>query len=61
MDRFAFIPQLIVICILFGLTANKFDLSTASEGDPRTIAGNRYVSNLDNPFLSPLTLIRIVR
>ncbi|KAI2792654.1 hypothetical protein POX_b02694 [Penicillium oxalicum] len=40
-ERFAFIPQLIVICILFGLTANKFDLSTASEGDPRTIAGNR--------------------
>lgn len=40
-ERFAFLPQLIVICILFGVSSTKFDLSTVSVGDERTVAGNR--------------------
>ncbi|KAJ5891334.1 uncharacterized protein N7473_007562 [Penicillium subrubescens] len=40
-ERFAFLPQLIVVCILFGVSSSKFDLSTVSQGDPRTVAGNR--------------------
>ncbi|KAJ5103298.1 hypothetical protein N7532_003827 [Penicillium argentinense] len=40
-ERFAFLPQLIVICILFGVSSSKFDLSTPSVGDARTLAGNR--------------------
>ncbi|KAH8423267.1 purine-cytosine permease family protein [Aspergillus melleus] len=40
-ERFAFLPQLIVVCILFGVSSVKFDLSTASQGDARTLAGNR--------------------
>ncbi|PYH90061.1 nucleoside transporter [Aspergillus ellipticus CBS 707.79] len=40
-ERFAFLPQLIVFCILFGMSGTKFDLSTPSTGDARTIAGNR--------------------
>lgn len=40
-ERFAFLPQLIVVCILFGVSSAKFDLSSASLGDSRTVAGNR--------------------
>lgn len=40
-ERFAFLPQVIVVSILFGVSSVKFDLSTTSIGDPRTIAGNR--------------------
>ncbi|KAJ5287730.1 Permease cytosine/purine uracil thiamine allantoin [Penicillium angulare] len=40
-ERFAFLPQLIVFCILFGVSSVKFDLSTVSTGDARTVAGNR--------------------
>ncbi|KAJ5131012.1 Permease cytosine/purine uracil thiamine allantoin [Penicillium bovifimosum] len=40
-ERFAWVPQVIVVCILFGVSSVKFDLSTASEGDVRTVAGNR--------------------
>jgi purine-cytosine permease-like protein len=40
-SRFAFLPQLIVICILFGVSANKYDLAASSVGDARTVAGNR--------------------
>ncbi|PTU25095.1 hypothetical protein P175DRAFT_0428128 [Aspergillus ochraceoroseus IBT 24754] len=40
-ERFAFLPQLIVMCILFGVSSSKFDLSTVSVGDPRTVVGNR--------------------
>ncbi|KAL3474207.1 permease for cytosine/purines, uracil, thiamine, allantoin-domain-containing protein [Aspergillus californicus] len=40
-ERFAFLPQIIVVSILFGVSANKFDLSTPSQGDTRTIVGNR--------------------
>lgn len=46
-ERFAFLPQLIVICILFGVSSSKFDLSAVSLGDARTITGNRYFSRHD--------------
>ena len=39
--RYAFIPQLVAISILYGVSASKYDLGTPSEGDPRTVAGNR--------------------
>lgn len=42
-QSFAFLPQLIVVCILYGTSAKKYDLSAPSQGDPRTIAGNRCV------------------
>ncbi|KAJ5629015.1 Nucleoside transporter [Penicillium lividum] len=38
-ERYAFLPQLIVFCILFGVSSAKFDLSTVSSGDARTVAG----------------------
>ena len=40
-ERFAFLPQLIVTSILFGVAAKHFDLSTPSIGDVATIRGNR--------------------
>ncbi|KAJ5156209.1 Permease cytosine/purine uracil thiamine allantoin [Penicillium capsulatum] len=40
-ERFAFLPQVIVVCMLFGVASAKFDLSTPSLGDARTVAGNR--------------------
>ncbi|KAJ5986292.1 hypothetical protein N7451_010657 [Penicillium sp. IBT 35674x] len=40
-ERYAFIPQLIVFCILFGVSSVKFDLTTASTGDPTTVTANR--------------------
>ncbi|OJK03130.1 hypothetical protein ASPACDRAFT_76209 [Aspergillus aculeatus ATCC 16872] len=40
-ERFAFLPQLVVVSILFGVSAKHFDLSASSTGDARTIAGNR--------------------
>ncbi|KAL2803195.1 permease for cytosine/purines, uracil, thiamine, allantoin-domain-containing protein [Aspergillus granulosus] len=40
-ERFAFLPQVIVVSILFGVSSSKFDLSTPSHGDSRTIIGNR--------------------
>lgn len=40
-ERFAWIPQLIVLCILYGVSAKYFDLSYTSVGDTRTVAGNR--------------------
>lgn len=40
-ERFASLPQVIVICILFGVSARKFDTSIPSTGDPRMLAGNR--------------------
>ena len=40
-ERYAFIPQLIVLSILYGVSAKRFDLTSPSQGDPRTIAGNR--------------------
>lgn len=41
---YAFIPQLIALCILYGVSASKYDLTTPSEGDARTVAGDRYVT-----------------
>lgn len=40
-ERYAFIPQIIAVSILFGVSAPNFDLQTPSIGDSRTIAGNR--------------------
>jgi len=39
--RYAWLPQLIAVSILYGVSASQYDLSTPSSGDPRTIAGNR--------------------
>lgn len=40
-DRFAWIPQLIVLLVLVGTASPKFDTTTASTGDPQTITANR--------------------
>ncbi|KAN0069549.1 hypothetical protein V8E54_012564 [Elaphomyces granulatus] len=40
-ERFAFLPQLVIICILFGVSSTNYDLEASSQGDPRTITGNR--------------------
>ncbi|PLB33298.1 purine-cytosine permease family protein [Aspergillus candidus] len=40
-ERFAFLPQVIVVSILYGVSSTKFDLSTPSVGDTRTVIGNR--------------------
>jgi len=39
--RYAWLPQLIAVSILFGVSASQFDLQKPSSGDPRTITGNR--------------------
>jgi purine-cytosine permease-like protein len=40
-ERFAFLPQAIVLSILFGVAAKNFDLTTQSVGNAATTAGNR--------------------
>ena len=40
-SRYAFVPQIIAISILYGVSASHFDLETPSEGDARTVAGDR--------------------
>lgn len=40
-ERFAWIPQLIVLSIGYGVSRKYFDYSYASEGDAATVAGNR--------------------
>jgi purine-cytosine permease-like protein len=40
-ERYAFIPQIIVFSILFGVSAKHYDLTTPSAGDSRTVAGDR--------------------
>ncbi|KAL9019279.1 MAG: hypothetical protein Q9185_003453 [Variospora sp. 1 TL-2023] len=40
-QRYAYIPQLIAFSILYGVSAHNYDLSTPSQGDSRTIIGNR--------------------
>ncbi len=40
-ERFAWLPQLIVFSILFGVSAKHFDLSSPSVGDSSTVIGNR--------------------
>ena len=39
--RYAWLPQLIAISVLYGVSASDFDLATPTEGDSRTSAGNR--------------------
>lgn len=39
--RYAWLPQLIAISILYGVSASQFDLATPTSGDPRTRVGNR--------------------
>ncbi|KAF2840893.1 purine-cytosine permease FCY21 [Patellaria atrata CBS 101060] len=40
-ERYAWLPQLVVLSILAGVAGPKFDVSSTSEGDPRTVIGNR--------------------
>ncbi|RMZ90208.1 hypothetical protein DV736_g2575, partial [Chaetothyriales sp. CBS 134916] len=40
-ERYAFIPQLIVFSILYGVAAEKFDLQAPSVGNRATVTGNR--------------------
>lgn len=39
--RYAWLPQIIAISILYGVSSSQYDLSTQSSGDSRTIIGNR--------------------
>ena len=41
-ERYAWFPQIIAVSILYGVSASDYDLSTPSQGDPRTIVGNRF-------------------
>ncbi|ORY08076.1 permease for cytosine/purines, uracil, thiamine, allantoin-domain-containing protein [Clohesyomyces aquaticus] len=40
-ERYAWLPQLIVLCILAGVAGPSFNVSSVSEGNPATLAGNR--------------------
>ena len=40
-ERYAWVPQLVVLCILAGVAGPHFDLATPSQGDAPTITGNR--------------------
>ncbi|KAF2787725.1 hypothetical protein K505DRAFT_257077 [Melanomma pulvis-pyrius CBS 109.77] len=40
-ERYAWLPQLVVLCILAGVAGPNFNVSSVSEGDPATLAGNR--------------------
>ncbi|TKA78956.1 hypothetical protein B0A49_02097 [Cryomyces minteri] len=40
-ERYAWLPQIIVLSILAGVAGPKFDLSTPSEGNQLTLVGNR--------------------
>ena len=40
-ERYAFIPQVIAVSILYGVSAKDYDLSSPSTGDARTVTGNR--------------------
>ena len=39
--RYAWLPQLIAVSILYGVSASQYDLQTPSMGDARTVIGNR--------------------
>ncbi|CAF9938978.1 MAG: hypothetical protein ALECFALPRED_007942 [Alectoria fallacina] len=39
--RYAWLPQLVAISILYGVSASQFDLATPTAGDHRTRVGNR--------------------
>lgn len=40
-ERYAWAPQLVVLCILAGAAGPNFNISSTSEGDSATLAGNR--------------------
>ncbi|KAL9115753.1 MAG: hypothetical protein Q9227_000121 [Pyrenula ochraceoflavens] len=40
-ERYAFLPQLIILSILYGVASPHFDLSTPSAGSASTVAGSR--------------------
>jgi purine-cytosine permease-like protein len=40
-ERFAWIPQLVVLCILAGVAGPNFNMSSQSEGDAATVIGSR--------------------
>lgn len=40
-ERFAWIPQLLVLFVLIGCAGPKFDVSSVSVGDSATVAANR--------------------
>lgn len=40
-ERYAWLPQLVVLCVLAGVTRPHFDLMTPSQGTMETIIGNR--------------------
>lgn len=40
-ERWAGLPQLIVLLILFGVAGSKFDTTFPSTGDPKTVSGDR--------------------
>ncbi|KAL8735385.1 MAG: hypothetical protein Q9166_000930 [cf. Caloplaca sp. 2 TL-2023] len=40
-ERYAFIPPLIAFSILYSVSSHNYDLSTPSQGDSRTVTGNR--------------------
>ncbi|KAF2656311.1 hypothetical protein K491DRAFT_597182 [Lophiostoma macrostomum CBS 122681] len=40
-ERWAWLPQLVVLCILAGVAGPKFNISSISEGEGATLAGNR--------------------
>jgi purine-cytosine permease-like protein len=40
-ERWAWLPQLVVLCVLAGVAGPSFNISSASEGEGATLAGNR--------------------
>ncbi|KAF2263026.1 purine-cytosine permease FCY21 [Lojkania enalia] len=40
-ERYSWLPQLIVLCILYGVAGPNFNIYSKSEGDAATLAGNR--------------------
>ncbi|KAL8866739.1 MAG: hypothetical protein Q9174_006114 [Haloplaca sp. 1 TL-2023] len=40
-SSYAFLPQLIAFCVLYGVSSHNYDLQTPSVGDERTVIANR--------------------
>ncbi|GAB7347379.1 hypothetical protein MBLNU459_g4309t2 [Dothideomycetes sp. NU459] len=40
-ERYSWLPQIVVLCILAGVSGPKFDMSTPTSGDRLTVIGNR--------------------
>ncbi|KAL9584776.1 MAG: hypothetical protein Q9212_001906 [Teloschistes hypoglaucus] len=40
-QRYAYIPQLVAYSILYGVSSHNYDLTTPSQGNARTVIGNR--------------------